>query len=194
MTAAKFEQYYRNAYPEVFAFVKSKVKVDAVAHDAIQEVATRILENKEVLASIREETFMTWFKHRVKLYLTRHVWKHKETEHFIEHNSVGIDMLVGTNDEGYHQDEPSDSPSALEFAMQTALDTLNQLEHEVILLRVFAGVPMAQIAEQLQMKQKTLESAYTRGIQKLRLALQSVGIEGFSFADNTTPETDQSVA
>ncbi len=194
MTAVKFEQCYRSVYQEVFAFVKSRVKDDAVAHDAMQEVATRILENKEVLAEIREETFMVWFKQRVKLYLNRHVWPHEKTKHHVEHNAVQMDTLLGTNDEGYHQDEPSDSPSLLETAMNAALDTLNPLEHEAILLRVFAGVPVDEAAEQLGVKPATFAKAYQRGIQKLRLALQSVGIEGFSFADNTTPETDQSVA
>lgn len=194
MSPSKFEQSYKKVYPEVFAFINSRVKNEAVAHDAIQEVATNILANKKVLGGIREETFPQWFKQRVKLYLNRHVWKHKETEHHIEHNSVQLDELLGTNDEGYHQDKPSDSPSTLELAMKTALDTLNPLEHEVILMRVFAGIPVEEAAEQLGVKPATFAKAYQRGIQKLRLALQSVGIEDFSSVDSTRLETIQNVA
>lgn len=194
MTPKKFEEVYTRSYSEVFAFVHSKTKNPAVAHDAMQEVATRILENKKVLAGVREETFLPWFKQRVKLYLKRFVWKHEETEDSVEHNSVQLDDLGGTNDEGYHQDDPSDSPTLLETAMSAALDTLNPLEHEAILLRVFAGIPVEEAAEQLQVKPATFAKAYQRGIQKLRLYLQSVGIEGFSFACNTTPEIGRSVA
>ena len=195
MTKGRFFKAFTQGRAELRKFAVAYVD-EASAEDVIQEVVGDLLENPNIITKINDsqKTFLSWMKTRIKLHIKRHIWRNARTEDSIEQNSIMLSQLLDTNEEGYHQAEPDDSPPLLEAAVRAALETLNPLEHDVILCRVFAAMPWEEIRLKLDRPVPTLRSAYQRGLQKLRLYLQSVGISATSFADSRHSSTDQNAA
>lgn len=132
------------------AYLYVKNKNDAM--DVVQEVAYRSFKSLGTL--VNPQFFKTWL---IKITITcaLNVLKQKRK---VVHFKTEYEEFIGSNEE--------DLP--LSLSLQQLLDTLNEEEKSVILLRFYNDYTFKEISEMLHIPLGTAKSIFYRALQKLR--------------------------
>lgn len=189
MILAEIEREYERSYKDLLRFTTLILRDEEKAKDVVQEVFASLITYQ---GEVKLETFHTWMLKRIMWYIKRHVWVHKRTEQEISQRTIYTEDLENTKEEGSMPDYDTD-PS-VERALQQALAKLSPREHDTVVMRLFEGLSFGEIARRQKITKQAVQPRYRRAVRKLRLALESVGIEGPSFFDSTEPSTTDTAA
>lgn len=186
MTKEDIEQKYKESYKDLVKFATIILHDEEKAKDVVQEVFTRLLSYK---GHVKMKTFHTWMLKRIVLYIQRYIFLNRNSKNYSHHYEIFTEDLKSTRDEGFtpefHDDE------FLQKALDAAVAALTAKEQEVVAMVVFGGLPYNQVAKLLQADYSTVRQRYKTGIRKMRLALESVGIEDPSSFYSIEPATGE---
>jgi RNA polymerase sigma factor (sigma-70 family) len=188
VTYDEIEREYRKSYKDLVNFAYLILNDEEKAKEVVQEVFTRLLTYR---GRVRIRTFHTWMLKRITLYIKAHVWENDQHKVKDEHRIVPIETLLETKEEGFTLDEENEP---LVKAVAYAMSKLKEKERTVVSMVVFQQMTHAEVAQDLGVDEKTVLNRYKSGIQKLRLALASVGIEAPSSFYNTANAKDETAA
>ncbi|POZ57536.1 RNA polymerase sigma factor SigV [Lysinibacillus sphaericus] len=149
-----FQQYEADIYRMAYVYVKNKE--DAL--DLVQEVAYQSFKNINTLK--KPEFFKTWL---MKITINCALNLINKNKKVIPLNS-NLDMLMRTEDEDI----------ALTLSLNKLIDTLQEDEKSVILLKYYDDRTLKEISEILDIPLGTAKSVLYRALDKLRQNFKEV--------------------
>ncbi|OEC02415.1 RNA polymerase [Lysinibacillus sphaericus] len=149
-----FQQYEADIYRMAYVYVKNKE--DAL--DLVQEVAYQSF--KKISTLKKPEFFKTWL---MKITINCALNLINKNKKVIPLNS-NLDMLMRTEDEDI----------ALTLSLNNLIDTLQEDEKSVILLKYYDDRTLKEISEILDIPLGTAKSVLYRALDKLRQNLKEV--------------------
>lgn len=155
---------YDRYHQDIFRFVLSRVHNYQLAEDLTGEVFTRMVQH---LPNYRQLSlpFRAWLYRIASNLMVDHFRKEgNQTQLDIEHAPVTLG------------DSPAlivDRQLTME-AVQKALDKIDEVQRDVVLLRFIMGLPLAEVAQTLNRSVASIKTLQHRGLKSLRVALQSL--------------------
>ncbi|SMF84679.1 RNA polymerase, sigma subunit, SigV [Paenibacillus uliginis N3/975] len=151
-----FQQYEEDLYRIAYVYVKNKD--DAL--DVVQETA--YLSFKKINTLKNPEYFKTWL---TKIAISCSIDLLRKRKKVI-HLKPGYEEFVGSDDE--------DVP--LSLSLQGLVDTLNEDEKSIVLLRFYYDHTFREISEILEIPLGTAKSVLYRALDKLRKQVKEAGM------------------
>jgi len=157
-----FGALYKRHRRGLFGYALSLTRDESKAADAVQELWLGLIENVERLASVVN----------VQGYLYRSLRNRVMDEYRRRQREQ---KALGDTDPAMTLVRPKDTVVSKEEAakLNEALKRLPQEQQEVVLLRIYAEMKFADIADVLQTNTKTVESRHRLALEKLRDWLQT---------------------
>lgn len=159
---AGFDQIYLDHYPALFRYAYTMVNESSTAEELIHNIFLKLLEKNEPL---RVHTSL-------KAYLYRSV--NNECLNYIKHQKIKVKFEV----EAYNaRSDKTQSPLAhlqyreLEERVRKAINELPEQCRTIFQLSRFEDLKYTEIAAQLGLSVKTVETQMSRALKKLRVQL-----------------------
>jgi RNA polymerase sigma factor (sigma-70 family) len=153
--------------PLVYAAALRRVGGDAHrAQDVAQLVFTAFARNARAL--VRHPDPTGW------LFITTRFLAAKTIRS--ERRRQSREHAAGSGPEVMHEDTPKESSAPLHTVLDDVLTELRQIDRQVILLRFYRGVRLAEIAEQLDATENAVQKRIDRALDQLRQRLARRGI------------------
>jgi len=154
---------YDRHHAAIFRYVRSRVRNQRQAEDLTGEVFVRMLAG---LPNYRptQVTFRAW------LYRVAHnlVVDHYRQEN--NHTLVALDHAEGMSEGKNNPDSIIEHHLTVQ-EVQHALETIDPVQREVVILRFLVGMPLKEVALTLDKTVAAVKSLQHRGLADLRLAL-----------------------
>jgi RNA polymerase sigma-70 factor (ECF subfamily) len=159
---------YDRHHTRIFRYMWSRVRDEHTAEDLTSEVFVRMVSG---LPSYRVKgtPFQAWL-YRIAHNLT--VDHYRKTSRY---EQVSLDHVEEPSEEGSDPSEIVERRLTVE-QVQRALNRLDSVQHEVVVLRFLIGLPLRQVAEALGKTVAAVKSLQHRGLVALRAALKSEGV------------------
>jgi RNA polymerase sigma-70 factor (ECF subfamily) len=159
---AELDNLYMDYYPPLKRYAFTMVDDSGTAEEMVQQVFFKVLERKEPIE----------IHTSVKAYLYRSV--HNQCLNFIKHQKVRKDFEIHSNQV---MKEQHIGPAAklqlkeLEHLLKRAINELPEQCRTIFQLSRFEELKYAEIADQLGLSVKTVETQMSRALKKLRVRL-----------------------
>ena len=153
---AAWESFYERAYPMMLAYAQRRLGYNEEARDAVSEALARTVSTVSRMAELETspEAWSFGILRNVVLDVQRRSYRDKKTP---------VSASVATPDPAEALDVSTEHES-----VRRAFSQLNELERELLELRVIAGLSSEQVAVVLAMSPGAVRMAQGRALLKLR--------------------------
>ena len=152
-----FNHFYLLHYPQVLTFVKAIVKDDVLAEDATQDLFIRLwLHRKQLHQADALDRYLFVSSKNMALNVLRQEFKYRFTEEVAETTATG-----NTTEEDVELTELSNR-------INRALDDLPERQRQIFVMSRFKGQSNAEIARDLGISVRTVETHITAAMKKLK--------------------------
>jgi RNA polymerase sigma-70 factor (ECF subfamily) len=169
-----FELLLKKHQRPVFNFIYRQVGIEPVAEELLQEVFLRII--KGAARYQRKAKFTTWM-----YTIARNICvdQSRRAKH---RRAASLDAPMGRGDDGHSLKDvlPSDGPAVdrqaigheLQEKLKEAIDSLNDEQREVFLMREYLNLPFKEISEITGCPENTVKSRMRYALEHLRQQLE----------------------
>jgi len=155
-----FSELYDIYFPKIFRYVSWRADNKADTEDIVSDVFVKVLDKIETFKWQKDAAFSSWIfriAHNtlVDYYRTKQKKSHINLDHLPEIESDEI-----LPDESYER-------KLLFQKLHRLIQELPERQAEIITMRFFAGMKNKEIAEVLEIKEKSVAACLCRGLQTL---------------------------
>src|ERR1017187_5226423 len=162
MAQADIERLYDEHPSALFAFLLNFTRHEADTRDLLQELFVRLANRPELLEGVRDErAFLLRLAHNLAVSLLRRRGTREKNYEQLAGQTLAVFAPAAAPDEG-----------AFRQALAAALGEVPADQRAVVDLKLWGGLPFAQIAELLGIPLNTAASRYRYGLDKLRERLR----------------------
>jgi RNA polymerase sigma-70 factor (ECF subfamily) len=169
-----FVQLYDHYFPRIHAYVRYRVCGQQDAEDIIAEVFLKAMRGLSGFKWRHENSFAAWL-FRIAHNLIADYYRRREQVEIVEIALNPGASVSGNGSNGMatltsHAVRPEEALTQQETfqQMRSLIETLSPRRREVITLRFFGGLPNKEIADILDLDERTIASHLSRGLRDLR--------------------------
>jgi RNA polymerase sigma-70 factor (ECF subfamily) len=169
-----FVQLYDHYFPRIHAYVRYRVCGQQDAEDIIAEVFLKAMRGLSGFKWRHENSFAAWL-FRIAHNLIADYYRRREQVEIVE---IALNPKASASGNGSknaatltsHAVRPEEALTQQETfqQMRSLIETLSPRRREVITLRFFGGLPNKEIADILNLDERTIASHLSRGLRDLR--------------------------
>lgn len=165
---AAFRDLYRHYFPRVYGYIAYRIAARQDVEDLVSETFMKVFEHSEQFEYRGEGSFAAWvfrIAHRaVSDFYRRHPTQ-TSTLNLDDLPPVAADLPA--LDENFIQQEKF-------TRVRHLIQTLSQRRQEVIVMRFFGGLRNQEIAQVLQLDERTVASHLCRGLEELQAKFETM--------------------
>lgn len=156
-STTKFKELYEHLAQRVFGYVRFRTNTEDIAEDLTQDVFVGLWSSLPNFSYRSRAEFYAYVFQIVRRTLARH-YGSKHTQG--QKDRVGIDDSLLSD---------SESKSENEFDVNRALDTLDAVSRDVVVLHHFSGYTFGEISEMLGGEETAIRVRHHRAMKKLKM-------------------------
>lgn len=156
---------YQHYFPRIFSYVAYRVNSRQEAEDLTADIFLKVIGSIDRFEYRGDGSFATW------LFRIAHNTVHQFYRTTSKQSPVGFDDLPDIQSTDLYPDEIVSRKEQFAF-LKTALDQLTPRRKEIIVLRFFGGLRNQEIAEILELDERTVASHLCRGLEDLKQKCQ----------------------
>ncbi len=165
---ASFEIIYKSHYKRIYHFAFQYLQNEQISHNIIQDVFSSLWDNREKLAS--NTNLNAWLFTVTKNKCLKHIRALKTEQKFL--NSLTEKRLLLNYDALNSLDTSPGTFEEIEKIIRETLEKLPPQCRKVFELSRFEDKKYSEIAEDLQIAQKTVETHISNALKTFRIALK----------------------
>ena len=159
----ELEQLYRNHRQSLFSVALTVTGCSSMAEDAVHEAFVRLCQKSErpegslasyVFATVRNAAIDCRRRQQHQRSITESVFA-----------SAGSDSHLSNSSTTANQHDETES-------LKSAIDQLDELSHQIVVMKIFSDLTFEEIAAVLEMPSATAATRYRRAIMKLEEELR----------------------
>ena len=155
LTVDSFRQLYALVQPKVFAYVSYRTTVREQAIDVTQDILLELYQSLPTFVYHSDAEFYGFVFTITRRKLARH-YANKHTQASLRQSDVDIDETIATS-----------GMSELELSVRQALEQLDQIDREIIVLHHWSRYTFAEIGTMVNMTEGAVRTRHHRAEAKL---------------------------
>lgn len=161
--AQSFGQLYEKYFKKIYSFVYYRVSHKETTEDLVSLVFTKALEN---ISKFHKGYFSAWLYQIARNTVIDHYRTSKATQDLDSTVELHIDNQIS---------ELMDNSIELQ-EIKEKLDKLNEIQRDIIIMRVWDGLSYKEIAQIVGKSESNCKMIFSRGLKELRLSMSSLAL------------------
>lgn len=161
-------QLYREHRRGLFALALSVTRTQDAAEDAVQEAFTRLCRAAGSPKGVQQESQLVAYAYRSVKNAAVDQWRRQKTQTTIKD---GLAQQPPLFDRGSATPLGDAQAAEEQTQLMEAIEQLPETDQQTVLLKVYGGLSVDQIANALEQSRTTVSSRYHRALKKLKTIL-----------------------